>query len=395
MRLFILCTICAVLLYGVPAGIRTDIGMFLQPLAGVGGSSYADVSFCIAVLQVVFGASQPFWGFMAMRKSNRLVLLIGVILFLSGLALMPFSSSLPLVFLSVGILMGLGGGAISFGLVLSSAITLVGEKKAMMLAGILNAASGMLSTCFSPVIAGLLAAGGLLLAALSFCIPAAILIPIVLFLTSKNQKRAAPEETDRIPLKDLLKEAFQNRTYRLLICGFSTCGFHMVIIEAHLYSQFLGYGMEADTAAWAFSVYGIATIFGALLSGWLSTVVPKGKLLSFYYGFRAFWVLFFLFLLPKTIITSVLFGIGLGMTGDATVSPTSGLVNANFRLTRVATLIGFLFLCHQIGAFISAWLGGVFLETFGSYTPIWLCDVGLCVFASMASFLIREKGVPG
>ena len=67
-------------------------------------------------------------------------------------------------------------------------------------------------------------------------------------------------------------------------------------------------------------------------------------------------------------MTAVLFATGLGLTGDATVSPTAGLVNARFALARVATLIGFLFLCYQIGAFASAWLGGLCVTLTGGYT---------------------------
>jgi predicted MFS family arabinose efflux permease len=162
----------------------------------------------------------------------------------------------------------------------------------------------------------------------------------------------------------------------------------MVIIESHLFSQFVLYGIDETKASWAFSVYGISTIVGALLSGFLSTRLKKGRLLGFYYGFRAAWVLVYIWLLPKNVFTAVLFATGLGMTGDATVSPTSGLVSENFSVRKVATLIGILFFTHQIGAFFSAWLGGVLRELLGGYTAIWMIDVVLCVFASVMSLRI-------
>lgn len=77
---------------------------------------------------------------------------------------------------------------------------------------------------------------------------------------------------------------------------------------------------------------------------------------------RAVWVALYLFLLPKNPATSLMFSIGLGLSGDATVSPTSGIVNREFYAAKIATLIGFLFFCHQIGGFLSSWLGGVFIE---------------------------------
>ncbi|UZQ49516.1 hypothetical protein [Clostridium kluyveri] len=55
-------------------------------------------------------------------------------------------------------------------------------------------------------------------------------------------------------------------------------------------------------------------------------------------------VALYLFLLPKNPATSLMFSIGLGLSGDATVSPTSGIVNREFSAAKIATLIGFLFL---------------------------------------------------
>lgn len=98
----------------------------------------------------------------------------------------------------------------------------------------------------------------------------------------------------------------------------------------------------------------------------------------------------YVFVMPKSMITAVLFSIGLGMTGDATVSPTSGLVSENYHLDYVATLIGVLFFTHQIGAFMSAWLGGVFKAMTGGYTVIWVMDIILCIFASWMSLRIQE-----
>ena len=279
----------------------------------------------------------------------------------------------------------------------------------MIISGILNASSGLGSTAFAPITSGLLEAGGLPFASFVLCVPMVVLIPVIFVLTAGKKAAASKgealegnagrETSSEVPVhaaqhetatfRAVFAEAFHDRTYRLLICGFSTCGFHMVLIEAHLFSQFVSYGIEATAAAWAFSVYGIATIAGALASGWLSVRMHKGRLLGFCYGFRAVLVALYLFLLPKTLVTAVLFAVGLGLTGDATVSPTSGLVNARFAMARVATLIGFLFLCHQIGAFLSAWLGGLCVTLTGGYTLVWCIDIATCSFAALASWRIR------
>jgi MFS family permease len=383
----------ACILYGIGAGLRSDIGILVNPLAAHCGIKYDDVSMCVAVMQLVFGASQPFFGIIASRKSNRFVLLTGVaFLGLSMVGMILSHSYLGLMF-SLGILFGLGTGAIAFGLVLASAINFVGRDNAMIISGMLNAAAGMVGFVLSPLLQALLQAKGLIATLTVMLIIEAVLIPLIIVVTSRDRLAVSVENNEDTAksqgsVSSLFKEAFGNRTFRLLFAGFSTCGFHMVIIESHLFSQFVLYGIDETKASWAFSVYGIATIVGALLSGFLSTRLKKGRLLGFYYGFRAAWVLVYIWLLPKNVFTAVLFATGLGMTGDATVSPTSGLVSENFSVRKVATLIGILFFTHQIGAFFSAWLGGVLRELLGGYTAIWMIDVVLCVSASVMSLRI-------
>ena len=404
----------ACVLYGIGAGIRSDIGILLNPLADQCGIHYEDVSLCIAVMQFVFGAAQPVFGMIASRKSNRFVLILGTGFLSVSLIGMMLARSFAVLMFSLGILFGCGTGAIAFGLVLTSAIYFVGQEHAMIISGMLNAAAGMGGFIFSPLLQSLLQAGGTARALSVMIVPVLFLIPVAYFVTSRDpgkggtdtsftepEKLASGEqsfkaelssEPDRPRKSELpFKNAFSNKTYRMLVAGFMTCGFHMIIIESHLFSQYVSYGIAKTAASWAFSVYGIATILGALLSGFLSSRFRKGRLLGFYYGFRAVWTLFYIFLLPKNVLTAVVFAIGLGMTGDATVSPTSGLVNENFSLKDVATLIGLLFLVHQIGAFFSAWFGGVLLKVTGSYTAIWMIDVVLCIFASSMSLRIREK----
>ena len=48
-------------------------------------------------------------------------------------------------------------------------------------------------------------------------------------------------------------------------------------------------------------------------------------------------------------------------------------------------LIGVLFLFHQIGAFLSAWSGGLLLRATGGYDVLWILDAVLV--APCAKFL--------
>lgn len=384
----ILFGLIACVLYGVGAGLRTDIGILLNPLALHCHIKYADVSMSIAVMQLVFGASQPVFGIIASKKSNRHVLLIGVILLILSMIGMILSDSFIDLLLTLGVIFGLSVGALSFGLILTSAINYVGEDNAMIISGILNAAAGLLGFILSPTLQAILDIGGVTATLSVLSIVSIILVPVVYIVTSRDD--TVTDSMDETVDFHVFKEAFTSSTFRLLFIGFGTCGFHMVIIESHLFSQFILYGLNTMLSSWAFAIYGIATIIGALLSGYLSNQLHKGRLLAGYYGFRAMWVIIYIWLLPKTMLTAVLFAIGLGLTGDATVTPTFGLVNDSFKISKTATVMGMLFFIHQVGAFLSAWLGGIIRQVFGGYTLIWIIDVIVCVIACIVSLKIRK-----
>lgn len=123
----------ACLLYGLGAGIRGDIGILLNPLVEHCGLPYQSVSFCIAVMELVFGFTQPFFGMLASRKSNRFVLITGLALLIIGFAGMYISHSFVGLLIFLGFVFGAGAGALAFGLVLTSAIHFVGEHNAMLI----------------------------------------------------------------------------------------------------------------------------------------------------------------------------------------------------------------------------------------------------------------------
>ena len=174
----------ACLLYGIGAGLRADIGILLQPIMTQTGLSYDTVSFCIAAMQLVFGASQPVFGLMASRRSNRFVLIMGALLIMAGLLGIGASHSMVFLFISLSLLFGLGAGAVSFGLVFTSSVYFVGKENAMLISGMLNAAAGMVGFAFSPLLNRLVDAGGLSHALLVVSLIAALMIPVTTVVTS-------------------------------------------------------------------------------------------------------------------------------------------------------------------------------------------------------------------
>lgn len=385
----VLLTLAGCLIYAFNGGLRSNYGIMLGSLVESSGVPYAAISFILAVGQFMFGVMQPLFGVVALKKSNRFVLVCGIGLVAAGLLFLPVCTAPWMLMLALGLLLPAGTGALSFGIIMGTITPKLGEKRAAAVSGIVTAGSGIGSTVLSPVIQSLLAAWGLSGAMTALAVPVLALLPVVLII-SRGGEGSAQQSGEPIQLGQMFREAFREPAYRGLMIGFSTCGFHMAIIETHLYSQFLSYGFSDKSAAYAFSVYGVAAMAGSVLSGIVCSRVRMKQVLGFLYGSRAVFAALFL-LLPKSPVSMFLFALVLGLTGNSTVVPTSGLVSKYFGTAKLATLFGIVFVCHQAGSFCSSCLGGIFAQQMGRYDLIWYLDIVLCLCASIASFRIREE----
>ncbi len=98
-------------------------------------------------------------------------------------------------------------------------------------------------------------------------------------------------------------------------------------------------------------------------------------------------------LLPASPVTSIGFGIVLGLLWLSTVPPTSGLVMLMFGTRYLAMLYGFAFFSHQVGGFLGVWLGGLLYERLGSYDFVWWLAVALSFASAAINLPIVERPV--
>lgn len=389
----VLIALSACVIYGVSSGLRANYGVMLDAISTKSGVDYASISFVMAVSQLMVGIVQPLFGVVALKKGNSFVLCLGAVMIAVGLLAIPYCHSTLSLLLFLGIILSGGTGAMAFGVVMGAVTPALGEKKAAMLSGFVSASSGLGGTVLAPVMQGLIERAGLRMMLIVLCIPVILLIPISLWL-SKAEKGAKEVETvseQQSPsLRSLAKDAAADKSYLCVAGAFFTCGFHMVIIETHLFSQYVSYGFTEQSAALAFSVYGVAAMLGCIINGVLDSRFPNKWILGSTYAVRIPIVLGLL-LLQKTPL--LLYGSAalLGLTGNATVPPTSGLIGKLWGTERLAALFGIAFLFHQIGGFFSGWLGGLCVSATGGYTLIWCVSMALSALAALASFQIKEQ----
>lgn len=390
-RIFLI-SVTACMIYGFSGGFRANFGVMLDAISTMSNVSYASISFVMAVAQLIVGIVQPLFGVVALRKGNSFVLGIGAVMLIIGLLAIPYCHSTLSLLLFFGIILSSGTGAMAFGIVMGAVTPALGEKRAAILSGFVSASVGLGGTLLAPIMQGLIEHAGLQFMLTFLCIPAILLIPVSLGLL-RIEKRAKKieivAEQQSSSLRILVKNMLANKSYLYVTGAFFTCGFHMTIIETHLYSQYVSYGFSEQCTALAFSVYGIAAVLGCIINGILSSRFPNKLVLGGTYAARVPIVLCLL-ILPKTPL--LLYGSValIGLTGNATVPPTSGLISKLWGAEQLATLFGIAFLFHQVGGFFSGWLGGLCVSATGGYTLIWCISMVLSVLAAFASFQIKE-----
>lgn len=358
------------------------------------GLSYQQISFVIGVGAFLYGLVQPFFGMLALRKSNALVMLIGIVMILTGLFATPMCRHFGTMLLFFGLILPAGTGAVAFGIVMSAITPLIGERRAAAASGIVQASAGIGEALMSPALQLLISFRGIAFSMGSFAVLMACTLPVVLWIGAKSRELPPSEREQEDPqgetLPQLLKEAFANPTCRRIFIGFSTCGFNMSIIESHLFSQYVSWGIPENAASMVMMVYGILTMLGAMATGFLSLRFPMKRVLGTVYGIRVL-ISAAMLLLPGSLPFALIATGCLGATGDSTVPPTTGLITREFGAKRMAVIYGFALVGHQVGAFLSAALGGVCAQQLGTYKPLWAVNAALCAIAALASYSIRDN----
>lgn len=378
----------ACVLYTVSAGLRSIYGIILDSLKNTTDIPVASLSFSIAMGQLMFGISQPVFGIIALKKSNKFVLSLGSLFMSIGLFAIPFCSSLLTMNIFLGILLPIGTGAVSFSIIMSAITPKIGTKTSITASGFINASSGLGAILFPLATQISFSHLGQKTAMQIFAVLMLLLIPLTTVIGQEKRNIGIEniKRNSRVSRTDVFG-ILKNKFYIYLMIGFFTCGFHMALIEIHLYSQIQSYQLSSEFSAFSFSAYGLTTIFGSLLSGIISNRFSMKNLLAMIYGSRVFLVIIFT-IIEKNSTTILIMAISLGLTGASTVTPTAGIINELFGQEKFSILFGIVFVCHQFGSFISAWIGGIIISTTGQYSLVWGISAILSLLAMFVSSLI-------
>jgi MFS family permease len=389
----------ATLLTLLTVGLRMSIGPFFVPMATSLGMSRSELASIVAIGMLFYGAGMPLAGYLAARYSTRFVLLAGTAIVVASI-LWTVAARTPLsLLLSFGVLMSLGlafTGQVALTPVISRWFTRQRGMALFLVSSGSMAGIAVLTPLFSFAIRTfgwqntLLAFGAVL---------AMATVPAALFIIRDE----APEHTDLLPGQIAaaparatpapgmtLGQAVRTAPFWKVAAGLFACGFSMNLLGTHGVPMLMDHGFDATTAAFGIGLIGAVAIAGTQMLARVADKLPRKNILATIYFVRGLG--FFALLLVGThaeLYTAAAIG---GLVWAGSVALSSAIIADVYGVRLVGVLYGYAYMVHQIGAMMSAWLGGWGYERFGSHWVAFGAAGVLLLIAAAVSLRLPQKG---
>ncbi|KAK4513483.1 uncharacterized protein ATC70_005484 [Mucor velutinosus] len=402
----------------VSFGIRQTVGVFLIPITADTGWDRSTFSIAAALLQLLWGFSQPFLVYLAERKIGfGKGIFVACVFYAVGCFILYASNrSSGLFIFALGVLIGVSCGGNSFPVVLAS----IGRRfpqnsKYQSIAfGVVSSFGSFGQCCFLPIARAMLTSIGWRMSFIVMGIIMLALSPLAYFLQTVPPKPAEPvtatavsdqnknntideeknpaeiiehdaEEAKDRPMEDIsapdiqtaLKEAFTNPTFIFITLGFSVCGFHIAFLSTHFPAYLQDNGIDPSLAAWTISIIGLCSMLGTILTGYLASIISPRLVLMGIYGLRAVFLIIVIFV-PISVTTVVVFAVFFGFLWLSTVPPTTRFVNQVFGQKYLGTLTSITF---------GAYVAGILYDKYHRYDRMWYGSIAVAIFAVIANFM--------
>ncbi|HWP29564.1 MAG TPA: MFS transporter [Chloroflexota bacterium] len=388
---------------GASAAVRASFGIFVQPLEVEFGWDRAVISGVAALALLGYGVAQPLIGQMLDRWGPRRVLAGSLLVLAGGVLGTALIRDLWQLYLFYGVIASLAAGGPSMATISAIAARWFEARRGLVVGIAISGVSAgqlvlipvamWLNLHFGWRVAYAVLAGVLCLVAL----------PIVWLLV-----RDDPAAVGRTPFGAVARElpragpaavsdgasgigllgAVRSAPFWLLagsyfVCGYSTAG----LVDTHVVPYALEHGVPHMAAASALGLMGAVNTLGAIAAGLVTDRYGRRNPLAATYVLRGLALLWLLGVHDARALHG--FAVVFGLSYIATVPPTTALATEVFGRRSVASIYGWIFLAHQIGAATGSLIGGVTYAATGTYLPAFLSGALACFAAAGMVLAVR------
>jgi MFS family permease len=398
----------------VMRGVNGAFGVYYLALLEEFSWSRSDGASIASVNFVVYALASPLVGLAFDRLGPRLLMPLGAGLVSVGLLLSSVSSSLMGLYFSYGIVTALGQGALGF-VSHNALISFWFVRRRATAIGIASMGQGLGALVMVPATQLLISSIGWRWA---YIVTGSLLLFLLVPANALFQRRAPqdvgqfPDGNDRAAEEDAmrrlasqkarrdwtLREAARSFPFWCITLGHLALGTALFLINTHVIAHFVAVGYEKLAASFYFGLIGVirigATIFWGPVSDRLGrseaygiavlvTALGVGGMIAMTAG-APLWLVY---------LTIALYGIG-----HSAGNPTYGAVISDiFSGPKIGLIFGLLEISFGLGSALGSWIGGYLFDVNGSYAWAFaLCVIcfavsGLAIHACMR-WQARETG---
>jgi MFS family permease len=385
-------------------GMRMGIGPFFLPIADDLGFSRSLLAGIVAVGMLTYGLAMPLAGYLVARKGTRFVLLIGTAMVAVSVVWTVLARDAIGFGLAFGVLMSVGL-AFTSPVALTPVISRWFTRRRGMALFLLSTGSMAGIAAMTPLLTSAIAAMGwrttLLGFGTLFCL---LTVPAALFVIrdrappgtdlqarERSAHAATPAPAAAAAEQQTMRFAEAVRTVPFLqVCfGLFACGFSMNLLGTHGMPMLMDHGFDATTSSLGIGVIGLVAIFSTVVLGRLSDSVPRRNILAAIYLVRGLG--FFALVMVGThweLYAAASIG---GLVWAGSVAMSSAILADVYGVRLVGILYGWAYVVHQVGGFISSWLGGWGYEAFGTHWIAFGTAGVLLIAAAAVSLRLPHK----
>ena len=323
-------------------------------------------------------------------------ILVCMVVLMAGTGLSTFMTSPWQLFLTWGLMVGIGSGAGAIGIAAAVANRWFFERVGLAM-GLLFAATAAGQLVFLPLLAMLAQHYGWLGVSICVTLAVAAMLPVVALLLpespahiglapygSTTAVRPAPRAGNpfAVAITALFRASrsidFWLLTLSFAICGLSTNG----LINTHLIAYCADHGISEVSGASILAAIGVFSVIGSTASGWLCDRCNPRVLLFWYYGLRGLSLVVVPFTQFDAVSLSI-FSVFYGLDWVATGPPTFALVNQVFGRHDAPVILSWIFAGHQVGGALAAFGAGAVRSVTGDYLLAFVTSGLACLVASL------------
>ena len=380
----------------VSRGVGDTYMVFLLPLQSQFGWQRSEMTSVYSMLMLVGGLASPLAGAVFERYGARVLYAGGVALLAVGYLIASRAEALWQFYLGVGLLGGLGGGAI--GMVPAAAILSWWYHRRLGTAiGIAYSGFGCGSLVMVPLAQALIDASGWRAAYSALGLGLLVLMVVTFFLPWRTF--SAPRPIDKPtpglqrarPLRDAMR---QSRFWLLVqVMFFTALGMYLVLVQSVAYLVDIGF--TPWQAATAYGASSMLSIVGISSSGWLTDRFSHRNAATVSFigtavGIGLLYALSYVHSVALLVAYVLLFGICQGSRGPVVASLSARL----FAGSGQSAVYGAIYACMSVGTGLGALLSGVLHDQTGGYRAAFVLAIGCLVLAAAPFWTSRNVLVP-